>query len=86
MPSSASLTARRSHLVLETAPAAFIGIDMEGCIVTWNAKATQNFGYRGSGRLHALGQNHSLRRIGELLSELIEYQSRSCCWTPRAST
>jgi sigma-B regulation protein RsbU (phosphoserine phosphatase) len=34
-----------SHLVLETAPDAFIGIDMEGRIVTWNAKATQTFGW-----------------------------------------
>jgi PAS domain S-box-containing protein len=34
-----------SHLVLETAPAAFIGIDTEGCIVSWNAKATQTFGW-----------------------------------------
>jgi sigma-B regulation protein RsbU (phosphoserine phosphatase) len=34
-----------SHLVLETAPDAFIGVDMEGCIVTWNAKATQTFGW-----------------------------------------
>jgi len=29
-----------SHLVLKTSPEAFIGVDMEGCIVTWNAKAT----------------------------------------------
>src|SRR5215813_1928477 len=34
-----------SHLVLETAPDAFIGIDLHGCIVTWNAKATQTFGW-----------------------------------------
>jgi len=34
-----------SHLVLETAPDAFIGVDMDGRIVTWNAKATQTFGW-----------------------------------------
>jgi phosphoserine phosphatase RsbU/P len=34
-----------SHLVLETAPDAFIGIDLYGHIVTWNAKATQTFGW-----------------------------------------
>jgi PAS domain S-box-containing protein len=31
--------------VLETAPDAFIGIDLEGRIVTWNAKAAQTFGW-----------------------------------------
>jgi phosphoserine phosphatase RsbU/P len=34
-----------SHLILETAPDAFIGIDLDGRIVTWNAKATQTFGW-----------------------------------------
>ena len=34
-----------SHLVLEFAPDAFIGIDLDGRIVTWNAKATQTFGW-----------------------------------------
>jgi phosphoserine phosphatase RsbU/P len=34
-----------SHLILETAPDAFIGIDLDGHIVTWNAKATQIFGW-----------------------------------------
>jgi phosphoserine phosphatase RsbU/P len=34
-----------SHLILETAPDAFIGIDLDGRIVTWNAKAMHTFGY-----------------------------------------
>jgi len=34
-----------SRVVLETAPDAFIGIDLDGLIVTWNAKATQTFGW-----------------------------------------
>jgi PAS domain-containing protein len=41
----ASLTAKPSHLVLETAPDAFIGIDLEGRSVTWKVKAAQTFGW-----------------------------------------
>jgi sigma-B regulation protein RsbU (phosphoserine phosphatase) len=65
-----------SHLVLETAPDAFIGIDLHGCIVTWNAKAAQTFGWTAQ---EAIGRplwdkiippvhNHTLehfREIGE---------------------
>ncbi len=35
----------RSELIIETAPDAFIGVDLEGRIVNWNAQATAIFGW-----------------------------------------
>jgi PAS domain S-box-containing protein len=35
----------RAELVIETAPDAFIGIDLHGSILNWNAQATEMFGW-----------------------------------------
>ena len=44
----------RSRLIVDTAPDAFIGIDTEGQIVTWNTQAEAIFGWT---REEALGRN-----------------------------
>jgi PAS domain S-box-containing protein len=43
----------RTRLVLDTAPDAFITLDRDGCITTWNAAAARMFGWR---RDEAVGQ------------------------------
>jgi PAS domain S-box-containing protein len=45
---------RRAHLILDTAHDAFVGMDSDGRIVTWNAQAEQTFGWT---RTEVLGRN-----------------------------
>ena len=45
---------RRAHLILETAHDAFVGMDSDGRIVTWNAQAERTFGWT---REEVLGRN-----------------------------
>jgi PAS domain S-box-containing protein len=45
---------RRAHLILDTAHDAFVGMDCDGRIVTWNAQAEKTFGWTPE---EALGRN-----------------------------
>ena len=44
----------RAHLILDTAHDAFIGMDADSRIVTWNAQAEKTFGWT---REEAIGRN-----------------------------